>query len=190
MVKTVATHLCELDPPQQSSRRVCHPAGVWGERWRRHGDECVGASSTPDRYLDFLQLRGTPIAILLGRRGGRSGSAWLARDRGSTGRRPTRALTRHGPHADDTVGPIWALSHRSDRTRMMRLAQSSPHHFRRRGRRSAIRRQMAGAAAINCVSVMPAASIRLAPWAQTNGSDSAGGFRCARSGRVAKGRSR
>ena len=190
MVKTVATHLCELDPPQQSSRRVCHPAGVWGERWRRHGDEWVGASSTPDRYLDFLQLRGTPIAILLGRRGGRSGSAWLARDRGSTGRRPTRALTRHGPHADDTVGPIWALSHRSDRTRMMRLAQSSPHHFRRRGRRSAIRRQMAGAAAINCVSVMPAASIRLAPWAQTNGSDSARWFRCARSGRVAKGRSR
>jgi len=190
MVKTVATHLCELDPPQQSSRRVCHPAGVWGERWRRHGDEWVGASSTPDRYLDFLQLRGTPIAILLGRRGGRSGSAWLARDRGSTGRRPTRALTRHGPHADDTVGPIWALSHRSDRTRMMRLAQSSPHHFRRRGRRSAIRRQMAGAAAINCVSVMPAASIRLAPWAQTNGSDSARWFRCSRSGRVAKGRSR
>jgi hypothetical protein len=189
MVKTFATHLCELNPPH-SSRRIRHPAGVWGERWRSHADEWVGASSTPDRYLDFLQLRGTLMAILRGRRGGRSDSARLARDRGSTGRRPMTALTGRGPPADDTVGPIWALSHRSDRTRMMRLAQSSPHHFRRRGGRSAIRRQMAGAAAMNCVSVMPAASIRLASCAQTNGSDSARWFRCARSSRVAKGRSR
>jgi hypothetical protein len=184
MVKTVARHLYELDPPQ-------HPAGGFasrqGERWRGYADEWVGASSTPDRYLDFLQLGGTLMAFLRGRRGGRSDSAWLARHRDPTGRRPITALTRQGPHADDTVGPVW-VSHRSDGTRVMRLAQSTPHHFPRRGRRSPIRPLMAGAAAVNCVSVMPAASIRLAPCAQTNGSDSARWFRCARSGRVAKGR--
>jgi hypothetical protein len=114
----------------------------------------MGASSTPDRYLDFLQLGGTLMAVLWGRRGGRSDSAWLARNRGSTGPRTTTALTRHGRHANDTVGPTWA-PHPSDRTQMRRLEQSTPHHFRRRGRRWAIRRPMAGAAAINCVSVMP-----------------------------------
>jgi hypothetical protein len=130
------------------------------------------------------------MTTLWGRRGGRLASAWLAHDRGSTGPGPTTALKRHGSHADDTVGPIRGLSHRRDQMQMMRLAQSTPHHFCRRGRRSPIRRLMAGAAAIYCVSVMPAASIRLAPCAQTNGSDSARLFRCASSGPVAKGRSR
>jgi hypothetical protein len=130
------------------------------------------------------------MAMLWGRRGGRSDSAWLARDRGSTGSGPTTALTRHAPRADDTVGPICGLSHRRERTQIMRLAQSTPHQFRRRIGRSAIRRLMAGAGAMNCVSVMAAASIRLAPCAQTNRSGSARLFRCTRSGRVAKGRSR
>jgi hypothetical protein len=124
------------------------------------------------------------MASLWGRRGGRSDSAWLARARGRRSPELTTALTRQGPHADDAIGPIWALSHRSDRAQMMRLAQLTPHHFRRSGCRSAIRRLMAGAAAINCVSVMPAASIRLAPCAQTSGSDSAQLLCC--TGRVAK----
>lgn len=105
------------------------------------------------------------MAILWGRR--RSDSAWLAR--------PTAALTRRGPHGDDAVGPISALSHRSNRAQMLRRAQSTPHHFRRRDRRSAIRALMAGAAATNCVSVVPAASVRLALCAQKNGPDSAPG---------------
>lgn len=168
MVKTVGAHLGELDPPY-------HPAGGFAARpaSRARGYEWVRASSTPGRCLGFLQLGGALMTILCGRRGGRLASAWLAHDRGSTGPGPTTALTRHGSHADDTVGPICGLSHRRGQMQMMRLAQSTPHHFCRRGRRSAIRRLMAGAAAIYCVSVMPAASIRLAPCAQTNGSDSA-----------------
>jgi hypothetical protein len=190
MVKTAATHLCELDapPPPAGGFATRRASRVSAGAVRAY--EWVGTASTPDRYLDFLQLGDTLMGISWGRRGGRSDSAWLDRDRGFRDRGPTTALTRHGSHGDDTIGPIWALSHRSDRTPMVRLAQLTPHHFRRGGRRSAIRRLMAGAAAFDCVSVMPAASIRLAPCGQTNGSGSARLLRCARSGCVAKGRSR
>ena len=178
MVKTIAAHLCELDPPH-------HPAG---------GPSAMNGWRPLQRLIATWTFRNwevrTLMAVLWGRCGGRSDAAWLARNPGRRGQGPTTALTRHGPHGDDAIGAIGALSRRSDRAQKMRLAQSTPHHFRRSGRRSAIRPLIAGAPASSRVTVMPAASIRLAPGAQTNGSDSARSLRSAHSVRVAKGRSR
>jgi hypothetical protein len=117
MTKMMAMHSREIGLAR-------HPVGV-----RRNGREWVGVRSTPDRCSDFLQRGGTLVAILWGRRGGRSDWAWSARGRierrrGCTGPAPVTLLTRRNLCGDDGVDPTRAASCRNDGAQTMLLAQS------------------------------------------------------------------
>jgi hypothetical protein len=159
-----------------------HPVGV-----RRNGHEWVGVRSTPDRCSDFLQPGGTLVAILWGRRGGRSDWVWSARGRierhrGCTGPAPVTLLTPRNPCGDDGVDPTRAPSCRNDGAQTIRLAQSvrrSPISDKAADnwhRRHHLRRQLTSGA-----------SIRLAPCARTDGSDCTVLLGRPSPGRVAKG---